>query len=399
MSDNNINDANVPSKKGHLQLLRTGDEWEELEFQEAEFVIDHILPVGTTLLFGKPKLGKSYLCLTWAKQVMSQDELVVYYSLEDPDMRMKKRLRQTGCLEPSIRNNLHSMAGVSVGFSEVNEVFARNLAELVKDLKPRLVIVDTMSKVKAIGREEYSKVVKWCGMFSPIAHDNNCAIIFVHHDTKNESGNPFMDAHGSIGYAGSMDTLISAKSAGSNTKDIMLNITGKDIALDRPLRLTCDEQNFSFIMDDNVLMHDLGTTQKAVLTAIRLWCDESFNMSIRQDFQHMGMCEHPDMISQVEILKLLNYVVTPSNNNPEVTEILERFPMSYVMDYAEELGLSKKTSKYTKQEISRACGKLLNKGYLILCEFENDNRSKYYRHNPYAIHLSYAERGVNNQTF
>ena len=68
MANDNLNDDNVTSQKGHLALFRTGDEWEELEIEEPEFVIDHILPVGTALLFGKPKLGKSYLCLGWAKR-------------------------------------------------------------------------------------------------------------------------------------------------------------------------------------------------------------------------------------------------------------------------------------------------------------------------------------------
>jgi KaiC/GvpD/RAD55 family RecA-like ATPase len=385
MANDNSNDDNVTSKKGHLALFRTGDEWEEMEFEEPEFVIDHILPIGTGLVFGKPKLGKSYLCLSWAKQLIEQDELVLYYSLEDPDWRMRHRLRETGIQKLSNRNNLYSMAGVSCGFDEQNDVFARNLAELVKEKKPRLVIIDTMTKVKNIGREEYAKVVKWCGMFSPIAHDNKCAIIFVHHDNKQESGNPFMDAHGSIGYAGSMDTLISVKSAGSNTMDIMLNVAGKDITLNRPIRLTCDEKNFAFIMDDNALMHDLGSTQRAVLTGVRLMCDDSFRPDIQQNYDLMDMCEYRGKICQAEILNILNCITR------EYKEEIGGVEYSNDSDRT-QLGLPLKKSDYTKQEISRACGKLLNKGYLVLCSSEEDNRSKYYRHNPYAVHLSLNDK-------
>lgn len=397
MSHDNSNDDNVTSLKRHLALFRTGDEWDELEVEEPEFVIDHVLPVGTALVFGKPKLGKSYLVLGWAKQIIEQDEKVVYYGLEDPDGRMKARLRETKISQNiSQRNNFFGLAGVSCGFDEQNTVFAKNLEGLVKEIKPRMVIVDTMSKVKNLGREEYAKVVKWCHMFTPIAHENNCAIVFVHHDNKQESGNPFMDAHGSIGYAGSMDTLISVKSAGSNTMDIMMNVTGKDIKLNRPIRLTCDEKNFAFIMDDNALMHDLGSTQKAVLTAIRLWCDDTFNMSIRQDFQLMDMCEHDNMINQAEIVRVLNHIVMTCNYEPTEEEKAHGVVST---NYAEQLGLPKKTSNYTKQEVSRACGKLVNKGYLVTCESEDDNRSKYYRHNKYAVHLSYDDKRIDDNTF
>lgn len=379
MKDYIINDANVPSKKGHLHYFNKGDDWLKKEFRDPDHVIDHILPQGTALFFGEPKIGKSWVCLGWCKQLALLGETSLYYSFEDPEHRLNNRLQKSGCLEPSVRNYIYSCAGVSAGLTEVNERFAENLKLTIEEVKPRLVIIDTLSHVKSLGREDYVKVQKWCKMFSPIAHDNSCAIVFVHHDRKSTGTNQFMDAHGSIAYTGSMDTLLSVKRAGSNTKDIMLSVTGKDIAISRPVRLTWNEDTCLFSMDDNSLTSELGSTQKAVLTIMRMWCDLEYNLDIRQNYQLMGICEYPNRISQSELLTLMNTIVNQTmNGEPCGGEILS------------QLGLPFRKSKFTKQEISRAIGKLHIKGFVKHCTSEGN--TKYYAQNDHALHLSYNDK-------
>jgi hypothetical protein len=383
MTDNNINDDNDTSKKGHIHYFNKGDDWLKKEFKEQDNVLDPFLTKGTALLSGEPKIGKSWLCLGWCKELALMEEISLYYSFEDPEHRLNRRLKKSGCLEPEIRNYIYSCAGVSAGLSEVNEMFAENLRLTIEELKPRLVIIDTLSHVKSLGREDYAKVQKWCKMFSPIAHDNDCAIVFVHHDRKNTGGNQFMDAHGSIAYTGSMDTLLSLKSAGGSTKDTILSVTGKDVSLNRPIRLTWQEDTCLFTMDDNALTSELGSTQKAVLNIVRLMCDFEFRGDIAQNYQLMGMCEHAGkMICQAEILNILNYMID--------CRINETGDCSLFTD-ADDMGLpANKKSHYTKQEISRACGKLVGKSFLIPCPTEGN--SKYYRPNQHALHLSLNDK-------
>lgn len=376
MTNHNINDDNDTSKKGHLPYFLNGNEWVKKKFPPVEFVLDHILPVGTALLSGRPKLGKSWLALTWIKQVALQGEIAICYSFEDSEQRLHKRLELCGLLDEQVREYVYSCAGVSAGLSEANEVFAKNLEQVIQQLQPRLVVVDTLGHIKNIGREDYAKVQRFCKQFSPIAHNNNCAIVFVTHDRKGASANHvFEDIHGSVAYTGSMDTLINLKQADNSSRDLMMNVTGKDITLNRPVRLSWKESPYhEFTMEDN-LVHELGTTQQAIFKAIRLWTDHDYRLDVRQNFELMGFCEYSDRISQTELSKLLN----------EIVKHFQEFALDELsMPYREG-------GEYTKQEISRACGKLIQKGYIVRVENEG-GKSKYYRHNPAFINLGYNDK-------
>ena len=382
MTNHNINDDNVTSKKGHLHFFNRGDDWLKKEFKEPDQVIDGLVPPGTALFFGEPKIGKSWICLGWCKELALMEEKSLYYSFEDPEYRLNSRLQKSGCLEPGVRNFIYACAGVTAGLTEVNEKFAQNLELTIKEVKPRLVVIDTLSHIKAIGKEEYAKVQKWCKMFTPIAHDNDCAIVFVHHDRKTAGANQFMDAHGSIAYTGSMDTLLSVKRAGSNTKDVMLSVTGKDISLNRPVRLTWNEDTFLFSLDDNALTSELGTTQKAVLNVVRLMCDYDWHGDYAQNYELGGYVEFASkMICQSEILEVLNIMI---ETRDEPDNVFSRDAKLV------EIPANKK-SPYTKQEVSRACGKLVSKGFL-LPRTSVESNSKYYRHNDHALHLSYNDK-------
>ena len=374
MNDNTTNDDNGTSKKGHFQHFINGVEWVKKKFPPVEFVIDQILPEGTALLSGRPKLGKSWLALTWIKMVALQGEKSLYYSFEDSEHRLHNRLRLCGLLEEDVREYVYSCAGVSAGLNEANEIFATNLEKIIQDLQPRLVVIDTLGHIKNLGREDYAKVQRFCKQFNPIAHQNNCAIVFVTHDRKGTSAsNVFEDIHGSVAYTGSMDTLINLKQADNSSRDLMMNVTGKDITLNRPVRLSWKESPYhEFTMEDN-LVHELGTTQQAVFTAIRLWTDLDYCLDVRQNFQLMGFIEEPNMISQTEIIKLLNTM------------------MINFFDYnLGKLDCPYRETEYTKQEISRACGKLVQKGYIVRVD-SGECKSKYYRHNQAFINLGYNE--------
>ena len=87
---------------GKIQIM-TMPELMETRFRVRPAVIDGLLPVGTYLLAGAPKIGKSFLVLQMAYQVSmgtpflgfsSRQGTVLYLALEDTCERLQKRLAQ-----------------------------------------------------------------------------------------------------------------------------------------------------------------------------------------------------------------------------------------------------------------------------------------------------------------
>lgn len=87
---------------GKIQIM-TMPELMETRFRVRPAVIDGLLPVGTYLLAGAPKIGKSFLVLQMAYQVSmgepflgfsSRQGTVLYLALEDTYERLQKRLSQ-----------------------------------------------------------------------------------------------------------------------------------------------------------------------------------------------------------------------------------------------------------------------------------------------------------------
>lgn len=74
------------------------------EFPEPRWAIPGIVPEGTTLLCGKPKMGKSWMALGWGIAVASggvalgsipvEQGDVLYLSLENNQRRLKKRINK-----------------------------------------------------------------------------------------------------------------------------------------------------------------------------------------------------------------------------------------------------------------------------------------------------------------
>ena len=87
---------------GKIQIM-TMPELMETRFRVRPAVIDGLLPAGTYLLAGAPKIGKSFLVLQMAYQVSmgapflgfsSRQGTVLYLALEDTCERLQKRLAQ-----------------------------------------------------------------------------------------------------------------------------------------------------------------------------------------------------------------------------------------------------------------------------------------------------------------
>ncbi len=224
--------------EGIIQVMSAGDLLAE-QFPPLHWTIQDILPAGTTLLFGKPKKGKSFLTMLIGISVAAgrpvfgketSGKTVLYLALEDSFRRLQRRA--VGCSKT---------LGVS------HEVFADKLhmstespridTGLIDELEgwmviypnTGLIIVDMLKKVTGSSKPAQSMyeheaevghaLTRFCHKYPELS------IVVVHHSRKAESDDPFDLVSGTTGLSGSYDNLAAiSDSSGSR----VLHIAGRD---------------------------------------------------------------------------------------------------------------------------------------------------------------------------
>ena len=141
-----------PHKRfGKIQAM-TMPELMETRFRVRPAVIDGLLPVGTYLLAGAPKIGKSFLVLQMAYQVSmgepflgfsSRQGTVLYLALEDTYERLQKRLAQ-----------MTEQDSERLILSVFSETLDEGLTERLSDFWSEhadtvLIVIDTLQRVRS----------------------------------------------------------------------------------------------------------------------------------------------------------------------------------------------------------------------------------------------------------
>jgi hypothetical protein len=207
------------------------------ELPEPRMAVEGLIPEGLTVLAGKPKLGKSWMCFSLALAVATGGRAlgrlrvepgeVLYLALEDTKRRLKSRLEKLlGTDSPPA--GLH---------------FARNWPRMDKmggsglidwlDAHPacKLVIIDTWPKFKPvrIGKgNDYEIDYKDGGELKALADAKGIAIVVVCHCRKMPATDPLEEVTGTMGLTGAADaTLVLRRERGQH--DAALFVTGRDL--------------------------------------------------------------------------------------------------------------------------------------------------------------------------
>lgn len=207
--------------------------------QPPSFVIDQYYPEGLILKGGSPKIGKSFMALQealavangkpfWNRRTVKGDVLLL--SLEDSAARINKRLKGMTDNPPS---NLYIVsANDSENVKKINHGLIEQLKEQLQihpDL--RLVIIDTIQRVKEFGKRQATSYENDTEIFAPLqrfAIQNHLAIVGITHLTKEHyNTDPFERMQGSMGGVAVADCLIAI--TGNRGEDSTLDITGRDI--------------------------------------------------------------------------------------------------------------------------------------------------------------------------
>lgn len=216
-----------------------------------EFVIEDLLPIpGLGILAGKKKIFKSFMglqisqCVAAGKPFLglnTRQGLVVYCAPEDRERRLHNRLKMQNAVTGLPIKYLYKLTPLNTpdGIKE--------LSDIITELKPILVIIDTLASAKN-GRLNENEARDTSDLFNHIrriAIENNTTILMVaHHGKKGKNfaddvKDPGFDIRGSSAIPGATDTNIGIYRNGDGTYEFI--VEGRDIA-EQELRLSFDRE-------------------------------------------------------------------------------------------------------------------------------------------------------------
>ena len=244
--------AEIDALATPLDTLTVGELWEQPE-PEVSWLVDGLLPQdGLSLIVAPPKAGKSTLvrCLAAVVSTGGGEWLgrtttggtVLHLALEERSQTVKEHYRWLLKADPS---RLH----IRFGPPPLIEVRWGMLRQTIRNLKPALVIVDTLARWSPTeDGNAYSQVNPAMDPFIEIAREF-CHVVLVHHSRKS-GGEHGEEALGSTSFGASVDTILSIKRKGSERT---ITSTGRDGA---------DMEESVLVMDDRGMVTLGGTKAK-----------------------------------------------------------------------------------------------------------------------------------------
>jgi len=258
--DNAITGAEVQRQQLAERIAGNGDAkifWSAgdllaAEFPEPVWAVPNLIPAGTTILAGRPKLGKSWLALQAGVGVASGGQVlgeeveqrkVLYLALEDGKRRLQDRLNMQRCPSDAAIDFVTEWPTLL----EQGEI---DLMALIDREGYQFVIVDTLARFSGARRaDDEAKVALKLGALQRFAVDNNIALLLVDHHRKPGASavqDVIDDIMGGTGKAGIADAALGLYRR-RGQRGAELKLTGRDL-VDRELAVEFDKQLFTWQM-------------------------------------------------------------------------------------------------------------------------------------------------------
>ena len=231
----NLQAAQNPEKSGSggLQTVSMTELYDTL-YPPRTPVVDGVLYGGTYLFVGAPKVGKSFFMGQLAYHVAMGLPLwdypvrkgtVLYLALEDDYARLQRRL--SGMFGVECADNLYFATQAKT----LNEGLDKQLEEFLKEhTDARLIIIDTLQKVREVGGDRYSyssdyEIVTKLKSFSD---KYGICLLVVHHTRKLESEDSFDMISGTNGLLGAADGAFIMHKKKRTDNEAVMDIVGRD---------------------------------------------------------------------------------------------------------------------------------------------------------------------------
>lgn len=217
-------------------------------------VIDGLLQSGTYIFAGAPKVGKSFLMAQLAYHVATGEPLwerkvnqgtVLYLALEDGYERLQRRMYRMFGVEGA--EKLHfAISAKQLG----NGLDAQLEKFIIEHPDTRLVIIDTLQKVREQSGEAYSYRDDYqiIGQLKQLADKFGLCLLVVHHTRKAPAGDEFDRISGTTGIYGCADGAFVLSKENRTDNAATLSISGRDQP-DQRIHLTRDEATLVWNFD------------------------------------------------------------------------------------------------------------------------------------------------------
>ena len=217
-------------------------------------VIDGLFQNGTYIFAGAPKVGKSFLMAQLAYHVATGKPLwgyevhqgtVLYLALEDGHERLQKRMyRMFGVEDVSKLHFAISAKQLGNGLDAQLEKFVREHPDT------RLIIIDTLQKVRELSGETYSYRDDYqiIGQLKQLADRFQLCMLIVHHTRKSPANDEFDRISGTTGIYGCADGAFVLSKERRTDNTATLSISGRDQP-DQCLHLVRDEETLQWNFD------------------------------------------------------------------------------------------------------------------------------------------------------
>lgn len=232
----------------------TLNELYETTYSSRPPIIGGLLYPGTYLLAGAPKVGKSFLVAQLAFHISTgqplwgfpvQKSTVLYLALEDDYRRLQDRMFRMFGVESTEHLHFATCAKqVGAGLEEQLELFLREHPDT------RLIIIDTLQKVRELGGEAYSYASDYeiVGKLKTFADKHGICLLLVHHTRKQPASDKFEMISGTTGLLGCADGAFLLQKERGTAMNGTLDVVGRDQSEQR-LYLVRDRDHLFWNLD------------------------------------------------------------------------------------------------------------------------------------------------------
>lgn len=225
-------------KSKAIPTFMSAKDLQQAELPPVKYLVQDILPEGTSILSAASKIGKSWFVLDMGLKIavggffmekQTTQTGVLYFALEDSMKRLQDRMQKLlqGNEAPS------DFFFVTAAPSLDNGLLKSLSNHLKNHPTTKLVIIDTLQKIRgqALSRESaYQQDYREIGKIKQFADGHGISVFFVHHNRKmKDDSDPFNMISGTTGIMGAADSIFVITKKNRKDNEAVLHITGRDV--------------------------------------------------------------------------------------------------------------------------------------------------------------------------
>lgn len=258
----------------------TAAELQEMDLPEPEYIVEGVLPEGTSLLAAAPKIGKTLLALNISValatggralgKVPVEKARVLFLALEGSKRGLKRRL-DTMLQGERFPTNLH-IARAWRPMDEGGLDLLRTFIERYRnhELPVRLIVIDTLKRIRGKGnakRNAYDEDYEALQPIAALGEELGISFLVIHHTNKRDSSDALDLVSGSTGLTGAVDNvLVMQKERGQI--DAKLTVIPREEE-EQELALSFDAQLVTWILEGQAAEIAKTEEREQVLDVLR----------------------------------------------------------------------------------------------------------------------------------